>query len=71
MDDTLYELPEQIELALEEYRALNAGLEAGLEACDRMGDQGAAALRDPIEAALRLLAYRIWPELRNIEDKEQ
>lgn len=71
MDGIVYELPSQIELSRDEYRAINAGLEAGLEACDLLVDGSSIDLTSTIEVALRLLAHRIWPELGALDDNEE
>jgi hypothetical protein len=67
----VYELPDEIILAREEYRQQHAALEAALDVLDRFPVADAdGTIRGQIEAALQLLLRRIWPYLDDLDDSE-
>lgn len=70
-DGPIYELPSAIELPRDDYRLINAALEAALDFLDRATDvDGEPGTRDVVERALAVLARRIWPELGELDEED-
>jgi hypothetical protein len=71
MTGPVYELPASIELPREDYRLINAALEAALDVFDRSDDTDPDdRARHIVERALSMLARRIWPELGSLDEEE-